>query len=146
MILRWVPLAVLIALGLSVIYRYAPSRRPPHWRWVSWGSAAATALWVVASMLFSFYVSHFGSYNKTYGSVGAVVIMMMWLYITAYIVLLGAEVDSEMEHQTVQDTTVGGEKPMGERQAYMADTVGEERPSKKDPPTSGRQPPSHAGG
>lgn len=130
-ILRWLPLAALIVVGLAVVYRYAPSRRPPHWRWVTWGSVAATVVWIAASMLFSYYVSHFGSYNKTYGSVGAVVILMMWFYITAYIALLGAEVDSEMEHQTVQDTTVGGDKPMGRREAYMADTVGEERPRKE---------------
>jgi membrane protein len=130
-LLRWVPLAALIVLGLAVAYRYAPSRRAPHWRWVTWGSTAATVLWLAASMLFSYYVSNFGSYNKMYGSVAAVVILMMWFYITAFIALLGAEVDSEMEHQTVQDTTVGGEKPMGRREAYMADTVGEERPEKK---------------
>ena len=111
--LRWVPLAILIMIGLAVIYRYAPSRRAPHWRWVTWGSAGATILWLVASMLFSFYVSHFGSYNKMYGSVGAVVVLMMWFYLTAFIVLLGAETDSEMEHQTVHDTTVGGGKADG---------------------------------
>ncbi len=130
-ILPWVLMAALIVFSLAVVYRYAPSRRAPHWRWVTWGSVAATILWLVASLLFSYYVSHFGSYNKMYGSVAAVVILMMWFYISALIALLGAEVDSEMEHQTVKDTTVGGEKPMGRRQAYMADTVGEERPKKE---------------
>ena len=87
--------------------------------------ARVSVLWLVASILFSVYVANFGSYNKTYGSLGAVVVLLMWLYLSAYIVLIGAELNSEMEHQTARDTTRGEEQPMGQRGAQKADTVGE---------------------
>lgn len=122
--LRWPLLVLFVMIGLAVIYRYGPSRSKPRWRWVSWGAVVATLLWIVGSALFSFYVSHFGSYNETYGSVGAVVILMMWFYLSAYVVLLGAELNAEMEHQTCEDSTEGGSQPLGERGAYVADTVG----------------------
>lgn len=121
--LPWPLLIILMSLVLTVTYRYAPSRREPKWRWVSWGGAAATLLWIVASALFSVYVAKFSSYNKTFGSLGAVVVLLMWLYLSAYVVLLGACLNAEMEHQTAQDTTEGGRKPMGSRGAKMADTV-----------------------
>jgi membrane protein len=88
------------------------------------GAVAATLLWLLGSGLFSFYVSNFNYYNETYGSVGAVIILMLWFWLTAFIVLMGAELNAEMEHQTKQDTTIGKPKPMGERNAYMADTLG----------------------
>ncbi len=122
--LRWPLLALVILFGLAVLYRYGPSRDQPQWRWVSWGATVATVLWLVASALFSFYVSNFGNYNKTYGSIGAVVILLMWFYITAFIVLLGATLNAEMEHQTKKDTTEGRPEPMGKRRAHMADTLG----------------------
>lgn len=122
--LRWPLLAFFVMLGLAVVYRYGPSRSEPRWHWVSWGAVVATVLWIVASLGFSYYVSNFSSYNETYGSLGAVVIFLMWLFITAFIVLLGAELNAEMEHQTRADTTEGGRQPLGQRGAYVADTVG----------------------
>lgn len=122
-VLRWPVLLILFSAGLGVIYRYAPSRNAPRWRWVSWGAAAATVLWIAGSALFSIYVDRFATYNKTYGSLGAVVILLMWLWLSAYAVLLGAELDAEMEHQTLRDTTDRPAKPIGRRGAYVADTV-----------------------
>jgi membrane protein len=123
-ILRWPLLAFLVIVALAVVYRFGPSRENPQWQWVSWGAVAATVAWLVASMLFSFYVSNFADYNETYGSLGAVVILMLWLLIGAYVVLLGAELNSEMEHQTARDTTTGEPRPMGQRDAHVANTVG----------------------
>jgi membrane protein len=123
-VLRWPLLFALALLVLAVVYRYAPSRDRPRWRWVSWGAVAATALWIVGSIAFSIYVRNFGRYDATYGSLGAVIILLMWLWLSAFIVLLGAEVNSEMEHQTARDTTEGPEQPRGRRGARMADTVG----------------------
>ncbi|MDQ3036525.1 MAG: YihY/virulence factor BrkB family protein [Myxococcota bacterium] len=122
---RWPILALLATAGLSAIYRYAPCRTKAKWRWVTWGGAIATALWLAMTGLFSIYVSNFGSYNETYGALGGVVVLMLWLYLTALAILLGAEVDAEMEHQTAHDSTVGEPAPMGERGAEMADTLGE---------------------
>jgi membrane protein len=122
-ILRWLLLAVLLIVGLGVLYRYAPDRDNPKWSWVSWGSAVATLLWVLASLAFSFYVSSFGNYNKTYGALAGIVILLFWLYLTAFVVLLGAELNAEMELQTAMDTTAGPEKPLGERDAHAADHV-----------------------
>ena len=90
---------------------------------MTWGAGAATILWLIASALFSLYVTNFGNFNETYGSLGAVVVLMMWLYLTAFLVLMGAEVDSEMELQTQRDTTDGETKPMGSRGAFVADHV-----------------------
>jgi membrane protein len=124
-LVRWPLLAVAVMVALAVLYRYGPSRDKPQWTWVSWGAVVATVLWLVTSILFSVYVSNFGSYNETYGSLGAVVVFLMWLYLSAFIVLIGAELNSEMEHQTTRDTTRGAEQPMGQRGAQKADTVGE---------------------
>lgn len=126
-IVRWPILIVLVVVALAAMYRFAPSRDQPRWRWVSWGAVLATVLWIVGSALFSIYVGQFASYNKSYGSLGAVVVLLMWLYLTTFAVLLGAEVNAEMEHQTARDSTTGPEKPMGERGAKMADTLGKER-------------------
>lgn len=120
-VLRWPILLVLAMIAFAVLYRYGPSRRAPRWRWVSWGASGAVILWVGVSMLFSWYVSAFDSYNETYGSLGAVVILLMWFYISAYVFLLAAEINAEMEHQTAKDTTVGAEKPLGKRGAFAAD-------------------------
>ena len=121
---RWPVVAVAMMIGLAVMYRYGPSRRQPRWKWVSWGAVIATLLWIVGSALFSLYVSKFGNYNETYGSMGAVVILLMWFLISAYVVLIGAEINAEMERQTRKDTTTDGPRPIGQRRAYAADTVG----------------------
>jgi membrane protein len=122
---RWPILAAAVLLGLALLYRYGPSRRHARWRWVTWGSGIGTAVWLAASAGFSFYASHFGSYNKTYGSVAAIVILLTWFLLSAYIVIFGAELNGEMEHQTVKDTTTGPPKPLGRRGAHYADTVGD---------------------
>ena len=128
-LLRW-PVLLLVAVGaLAVLYRYGPSRKLEKWRWVSWGSAIAAVLWLSTSLLFSIYVSHFGHYDKTYGSLGAVVGFMSWIWISVITVLFGAEINSEIEHQTAVDTTAGKARPLGERGAFMADTVGKARPA-----------------
>jgi membrane protein len=124
-VLRWVLLAVLLIAGLAVLYRYAPDRDEPKWTWVSWGSAVATALWILASIGFSVYANSFGNYNKTYGALAGVIILMFWLYLTAVIVLVGAELNTEMELQTAKDTTAGPTRAMGEREAHAADHVAE---------------------
>ncbi|MBF6569229.1 MAG: YihY/virulence factor BrkB family protein [Candidatus Binataceae bacterium] len=122
-LMRWPLLIAIVVVSLSAIYRFAPSRREAKWRWVTWGSVFATALWVAGSIAFSFYVSKFGSYDKTFGSLGAVVVLLTWFYLSAYVVLLGGSLNAEMERQTARDTTHGPEKPMGRRGAMMADTV-----------------------
>jgi len=124
-VLRFVVLAVLLVLGLAVLYRYAPDRDEPKWTWVSWGSAVATVLWILASIGFSIYVKSFGNYNKTYGALAGIIILMFWLWLTALIVLVGAELNTEMELQTARDTTKGPEQPMGERGGHAADHVAE---------------------
>ena len=123
-ILRWPFLLVAVSVSLAFIYRYGPSRRDAKWRWVSWGSILAGLLWIGVSMLFSWYVATFDSYNRVYGSLGAGIGFMVWLWISAVIVLLGAQLNAESEHQTSRDTTEGGSKPMGSRGAMMADHVG----------------------
>lgn len=120
---RWPLLGVAMMAALALFYRYAPSREAARWQWVSVGAVVATLLWLVASGIFSFYVSHSNSYNATYGSLAAIVILLMWFYISVFVVLFGAELNSEMERQTVRDTTVGEPAPLGQRAAYSADTV-----------------------
>jgi len=126
-IARWPAMFLALAIGLSFIYRFGPSREAPRWRWITWGSAAATIMWIVASALFSFYAANFGTFNETYGSLGAAIGFMTWLWISAIAILLGAELNAEMEHQTKRDTTTGGPKPLGTRGAKMADTLGAAR-------------------
>lgn len=121
---RWPVLIVLVSIALAALYRFAPCRAEPRWRWVSWGAAAATLLWLVGSVLFSVYVSKFASYDKSYGSLGSVVVLLMWLYLSAFAVLFGAELNAEIEHQTARDSTTGPPEPLGRRNARMADTVG----------------------
>jgi membrane protein len=123
-ILRWPVLLVIVCAWLAVIYRYGPSRENAKWRWVTWGSVTAAVLWLGTSMLFSWYVANFDSYNKTYGSLGAGVGFMVWIWLSVVIVLLGAELNAEMEHQTVSDSTQGTPLPLGSRGANMADHVG----------------------
>ena len=120
-VVRWVLLVVLVVVALAVLYRVAPDRDAPRFRWVTLGSVAATVLWVVGSVLFSLYVNNFGSYNKTYGALAGVVVLLLWMYLTSYIVLLGAEINAESEYQTAADTTTGRSRPMGTRGAVKAD-------------------------
>ncbi|ASM55137.1 MULTISPECIES: YihY/virulence factor BrkB family protein [Pseudoalteromonas] len=119
--ISWPLLAFTFNFALVLLYRYAPHRKPAKWRWITLGSVIATILWIVASIGFSFYVSKFASYNETYGSLGGVVIMLMWLYISAYIVILGATINAASEQQTAIDSTIGPDKKRGERGAYVAD-------------------------
>lgn len=121
---RWPSMYLILTFALAVIYRYGPSRETPKWRWITWGSAMAALLWLAVSGMFSWYAANFGNFNETYGSLGAVIGFMTWLWISAIVILLGAEIDAEMEHQTARDTTTGAPKPMGVRGARMADTVG----------------------
>lgn len=124
-LLRWPVLFIVVMLGLAVIYRYGPSRREAEWKWITPGSVFATVTWILASAGFSLYLSKFADYNATYGSLGAVIGMMMWMWISAMVVLVGAAINAELEHQTAHDTTEGRRKPLGARGAAMADTVGE---------------------
>ena len=122
--LRWPVMFALMILGLSVLYRYGPSRRLAKWRWLSVGSVFAAIAWLAMSLLFSWYLGNFANYNATYGALGAVVGLMMWMWLSTIVVLVGAELNSEIEHQTAHDTTVGLARPLGGRGAVMADTVG----------------------
>lgn len=120
----WILAALAASMLLSTIYRFAPDRKRARWRWLTPGSLLATVGWLAVSLGFGLYASNFGNYGATYGALSAVVVTLMWLYLSAYILILGAELNSEIEHQTAEDTTVGRPKPMGERDAYVADTVG----------------------
>ena len=121
---RWPVLLILLLIGLAVLYRYGPDRRAARWQWVTVGSAFAAMTWIIASFLFSWYLATFANYNATYGSLGAAVGVMIWLWISTTVMLLGAELNAEIEHQTARDSTIGAEKPLGARGAVMADTVG----------------------
>ena len=123
-VVRWPILLVLMALVIASFYRYGPSREKAKWRWVSWGSFLASLVWLAASILFSWYTTNFGSYDRTYGSLGTVVIFMTWIWISNIVILLGAELDAEIEHQTMRDSTTGRPRPLGRRGAHMADTIG----------------------
>ena len=122
------PLLLLLFVGasFSLLYRFGPSRRSPGWHWVTPGSLVATLLWLLASTGFSYYVGHVASYDATYGPLGAVVGIMMWFFVTAYVVLLGAELNAELELQTAMDSTAGTPRPIGRRGAYVADHVAED--------------------
>ena len=132
-VVRWFLLVVLIVVALAVVYRLAPDRDAPKLKWTSVGAVVSAVLWVLASLGFSLYVNNFGNYNKTYGALAGVVVLLLWLYLTGYIILLGAEINAESEKQTKKDTTTGPPVPMGERRAEAADTVADppEPPKKK---------------
>jgi membrane protein len=124
-IARYVVLAVVWMFGLAVLYKIAPHRENPKFRWVTWGAVVATIIWLIGSAGFSYYVNNFGNYNKTYGALAGVIVLNLWLFLTTFTVLLGAEINSEMEHQTRKDTTTGPSRPLGQRDASKADHVGE---------------------
>jgi membrane protein len=125
---RWPLLFAAVTLALAVLYRHGPSRTKPRWRWITWGSALAAILWLGASALFSWYAANFGSYNKTYGSLGAIIGFMTWMWISIIVVLVGAKLNAEMEHQTGRESTAGEPKPLGARGAMMADNLGPAQP------------------
>tara|TARA_R110000868_G_scaffold61059_3_gene185699 strand:+ start:6262 stop:7260 length:999 start_codon:yes stop_codon:yes gene_type:complete len=122
-VLVWFVLSGIMMTGLAILFRYGPDRRDAKLRWISVGSVAATFVWVFASIGFSFFVRNFGNYQETYGAAGAVIVLLMWFWVTAYIVLFGAELNAQMELQTRRDTTEGPSRPMGERGAWVADHV-----------------------
>jgi membrane protein len=124
-IARWPLLVILIITGLGLLYRYGPSRRKPRWQWLSIGSVIAAVAWLVSSALLSWYLTSFADYNATYGSLGAGIGLMMWMWISSIVILFGAQLNSEIEHQTARDSAVDGPRPLGTRGAMMADTVGE---------------------
>jgi membrane protein len=123
-VLRWPLLAVVFVGGLAILYRLAPDRDNAEWRWVSIGAVVAAVLWLAGSALFSVYTARFASYDKTYGSLGSIVVLMLWLLLTAYAIILGAELNAETERQTMRDSTEGRDRPLGDRDATAADTVG----------------------
>ena len=119
----WAIAAALASMAIAATYRYAPDRHDAKWRWLSLGSGLATLLWLVATLGFGAYAATIGNYNATYGSLGAVVVLLMWLYVSAYAILLGAEINAEIERQVQRDTTVGPDQPLGSRGATVADHV-----------------------
>jgi membrane protein len=124
LIVEWPILMALLMLGLAVLYRYGPSREKPRWRWLSPGAAAATTVWIMASIGFTIYVAHFSSYDKTYGTLGGAVILLTWLYISSFAVLLGAVINAQAELQTRKDTTDETPRSMDQRGAHAADRIG----------------------
>jgi membrane protein len=127
--LRWVVLLAVLMIALAVLYRLAPDRDDPKFTWTSVGAGVAILVWVLASVVFSLYVNNFGSYGKTYGALAGIVILLTWLWLSIVAILLGAEINAELEKQTVRDTTTGPDKPLGERDAVKADLL----PSDPDP-------------
>jgi len=120
----WVVLLGIFSFYLSVTYKVGPHRQKAKWKWVSAGAIIASVLWAVVSALFSWYAKEFGNFNKTYGSMGAIIVLMTWFYLSSFVILLGAEINAELEHQTKRDSTTGPERPLGTRGAKMADEVG----------------------
>lgn len=131
---RWLGIVVAMSVALAVLYRVAPDRDDAEFKWVSVGAVVATIVWLIASLGFSLYVDNFGSYNKTYGALAGVVVLLLWLWLTMYVVLLGAEINAEAEQQTAKDTTVGPDRPLGQRGAVKADSLPNEQPARPERP------------
>lgn len=121
--LRWPLMFLAVNVAIAIVYRWAPSREVAKWRWITWGSLLATVTWIATSIGFSWYLENFADYQATYGSLGAAIGFMVWIWISVMILLVGAELNAELEHQTAQDTTTGPERRIGERGAAMADKV-----------------------
>ncbi|MCQ8279448.1 YihY/virulence factor BrkB family protein [Acetobacteraceae bacterium KSS8] len=128
-LVRWPAMLILMTIALGIVYRFGPSRNQARYQWISWGAAFAAIGWVLISAAFSYYVANFGSYNKTYGSLGAVIGFMTWIWISTIVVLMGAELNAELELQTGRDTTVGPDMPAGKRGAFIADHQVDTRPA-----------------
>lgn len=122
--LSWLLMFLFALTGLAILYRFGPSRENPEWRWLTPGAIIGVVVWTVASVGFGFYVANFGSYNESFGSLAGAIVLLMWLWISAFIVMLGAELNAELEAQTRRDTTTGPDQPMGERGARKADHLG----------------------
>lgn len=120
---KWPLLAVLVMGALAYLYKVAPDRDDAQLKWTSVGAIVATVLWLIGSGLFTIYVERFGSFGETYGTFSGIIVLMLWLFLTSFIVLLGAEINAEQERQTLQDTTVGEPRPIGQRGAYVADNT-----------------------
>lgn len=121
---RWPVILAFVGTGIALMYRYGPSREYAKLRWLSWGVIFSTVLWLVSSIGFSYYLENFANYNATYGTLGALIGFMVWIWISVIILIVGAEINAELEHQTIRDSTTGPPQPMGERGAFVADTVG----------------------
>ena len=123
-VLRWTVAIGTVMLALGLLYRYGPNRRGmARAKWISPGAVAATLLWALATWAFTVYLQNFANYNKIYGSLGAVIVLLLWLYISAFVCLLGAALNAELELQQKKDTTRGPAKPMGKRGAFVADNM-----------------------
>ncbi|OLP58792.1 ribonuclease [Xaviernesmea oryzae] len=122
--LRWPFLLVMVSAAVVMVYRYGPSREQAKLPWISWGAAFTTLSWLIASLGYSYYIDNFADYNATYGTLGALIGFMIWTWISVIILIVGAEINAELEHQTARDTTTGQARPLGQRGAYVADTVG----------------------
>lgn len=123
-LLRWPLMLFFVMGGIALLYRYGPSREPAKARWLTWGTGFATVFWLIASIAVSYYLANFANYNATYGTLGALIGFMVWTWVSVVIVIVGAELNAELEHQTAQDSTTGPDEPMGKRGAYMADHLG----------------------
>lgn len=124
LIVRWPILFLIVAIATTAIYRFGPSRQPAKLRWLTWGSVLVTVCWFSMSLGFSFYLKHFANYDATYGTLGALIGFLVWIWLSIVILIVGGELNAELEHQTAKDTTTGTPRPMGTRGAYVADTLG----------------------
>jgi len=132
-VVRWLLMIALFAFACAIIYRLAPSRARARWRWIVPGALAAGGVWLVASIAFSLYLENFNAYNATFGSLGAVAALLMWFWLSAYAICMGAELNSQLELFTTQDTTVNAPARPGQRGAYVADHI--ENPEQASGPT-----------
>jgi membrane protein len=129
----YVGLTFAAAAVAATLYRYAPSRHHAQWKWLTAGSLFTAVSWVLFTLGFGFYVTNVTDYDATYGSLGAIIALLTWMYLTAYVFVFGAELNRELEHQTDEDTTVGPKEPMGKRGAWAADHVAGEEGVKNAP-------------
>ena len=125
LLMRWPLLLLVVAVAVTSVYRFGPSREPATLRWMTWGAVLTTVAWAAMSLGFSFYLDHFANYNATYGTLGALIGFLIWIWLSVVILIVGGELNAELEHQTAKDTTTGTPLPMGARGAYVADTLGE---------------------
>jgi membrane protein len=125
LLMRWPLLLLVVTVAVTSVYRFGPSREPAKLRWMTWGAVLTTIAWAAMSLGFSFYLDHFANYNATYGTLGALIGFLIWIWLSVVILIVGGELNAELEHQTAKDTTTGMPRPMGARGAYVADTLGE---------------------